>query len=139
VTKRFHPEIARNNLVYLIRPQVSAFLRLGVNRPIPENRLPADSFSGWVTVIFSALLALLLPSAFEIQAYIHLFSVYGSSDPVLWASLVISAALMCCNYRYIVLIAADYVREFQDESDEHFKSFLTRREPKRGKVTSNEQ
>lgn len=103
VTRRFHRGIARNNLAFLIRPQVSALLQVGANVPVPENRRRTDSFSFRVISIFSVLLAGTIPIAFEIQAYFHLFSVYGTSDAVLWVSLILSASLLGCSFIYNLL------------------------------------
>jgi hypothetical protein len=105
LTERFHPGVARNNLAFLIRPQVSAFLRVGAGRPKTENARNADLFSDRVISVFSVLIGWTLPLAFEIQAFVHLFSVYGLSNAVLWVSLAISVGLMCCNYIYGRLIA----------------------------------
>jgi hypothetical protein len=111
VTRRFYPRMARNNLAFLIRPQVSAFLRVGAGVPAPENMRRSDWFADWVITVFSVLIIALLPAAFEIQAYVHLFTVYGTSNAVLWVSLVTGSILMCCNYIFLWLTSNALLRE----------------------------
>jgi hypothetical protein len=103
LTRRFYPRMAQNNLAHLVRPQLSSFVSFGQPVPMRENQRPSDVFPARVSRIFSGLTSLLLPLAFEIQAYVHLFHVHGNSDPLLWISLVISTSLMCCNIVFFSL------------------------------------
>jgi hypothetical protein len=114
LTRRFYPRMAQNNLAHLVRPQLSTFATFGRNIPLRENSRPGDTFSAWVITVFSALTAVFLPIAFEIQAYVHLFHVHGNSDPVLWVSLIISTTLMCCNLILFYMSGKNVVLESKD-------------------------
>ena len=91
-----------NDLDILIRPHLSSLWAIGAT-PASATARPGDKFMGGVNSAFAIMVIILIPVAFESQAYYRLIQKFGYRNILLWISLVIAAALVICTITYLFL------------------------------------
>ncbi|MGD0928000.1 MAG: hypothetical protein ABR926_22695 [Streptosporangiaceae bacterium] len=101
ISAKFASRIHVNALDSLIKPSLPTFWT-------PSNPLPSD-ISRRVDRLreitggfFSLITFVLLPIAFEAQAFYHLYQKFGYHDPLLWISAVITSALLSCSVLLLI-------------------------------------
>jgi uncharacterized membrane protein YbhN (UPF0104 family) len=104
-TKVLLPRISHRGLDYVLdfaNPAVLGGLGMFATRPEDEWRSRWETMLFGLTAIVLVMLMLVVPLAFLVYAFVHLFKTYGTADALLWISL---ALVMASVLRIIALLA----------------------------------
>ena len=100
--KQFASRIYSNDLHFFITPLLPSFWS-PTNLLSDEIATTADRFAEFVKALLSAIVLMIIPLIFEIQAFYHLFEKFGSKNPLLWINVAITALLGCCSAIALIL------------------------------------
>jgi hypothetical protein len=99
-----------NDLDLLVKPHLSSLWSLG-SRPASETARPGDVFMSGVRINFAIVVIILVPVAFECQAYYRLIQKFGYDVALLWVSVLLTTLLLICTYIYLFLQIANEARK----------------------------
>jgi hypothetical protein len=102
LTRMLTPLQSDNDLDLLIRPGLPSLW--GIGRPLsPGIADLSDTFRSGVNGIVMYVMMLVVPIAFECQAYYRLFQKFGYSNTFLWIGLLITVLLNISTALYVLL------------------------------------
>ncbi len=100
------PNQNENDLAEFVTPKLPGLWRIGTSVS-SENAMPSERFIFSVDRIVSVVAGLFLPFAFEVQAYIVLFTKFGFVNIFLWINVFICFSLVFATVKYLSLYAAE--------------------------------
>jgi hypothetical protein len=106
IYKRFWPKQYSNDLYVLTAPMLPGLWRIGTSAS-KENAQRSERFIFIVNILVSISAILLFPFAFEIQAFIVLFTRYHVHNAFLWINAAISFGLVAISIVYFCLYSSD--------------------------------
>lgn len=96
IMKQFGLKLYSNDLHLLVAPLLPSFWS-PANSLQDENARSVDRFMDGASAIFSFAALAIFPTAFEVQAFYHLFGKFGFGNPLLWANAAITGILLVCS------------------------------------------
>jgi hypothetical protein len=102
IMEQFASRVHANGLDLFVAPSLHSFWT-------PQNIVPRelatsyDKFREPITGALTLVTLILLPVAFEIQAFYHLFEKFGFQDPLLWISAGITGLLASCSIAFLFM------------------------------------
>lgn len=102
LTEIYAPRQRDNGLDILIKPSLPSFWAIGSSGS-NFTGTPADRFMRRVNSIVSYTTLLVVPVAFECQAFYRLIQKFGYYNILLWINLVVTALLLVCTGLYVLL------------------------------------
>ena len=108
--QKFASKIYANRLDSLIQPIQPSFWTNSTDLPRDLNR-PINKFQDATTNLIAIFVLWLVPLGFQIQAFYHLFEIYGFDNPVLWASAGITGILVCFGTVCLVMILVETIAD----------------------------
>jgi hypothetical protein len=109
---RFQPKLARSHLTMTVQPKVPGPWTFFGPREVVTNRsflTESEKFDLFTTIFTSTFIFLILPLAFEVQAYYELVRKYGADDILVIVSAILSGLLIVL---WITCLAIGVVEEF---------------------------
>jgi hypothetical protein len=103
ITGRFMSKIANNDLELMIRPALPALWSIGTINS-SRNELRSERFIRISTSGLLRPIVLILPLAFEAQAYYQLIGKYGFHDILVWTGLALSTGVLIVAVIYMILV-----------------------------------
>jgi hypothetical protein len=92
-----------NDLDILLAPSLPSLWGIGATSWSAKMVTGADRFMFYVNLIVSPTLMIVVPIAFDCQAYYRLIQKFGYHNLLLWVSIVITALLGVCTAVYVAL------------------------------------
>jgi hypothetical protein len=103
LTRLSAPEVSDNDLDLLLRPPLPPLWTVG-SAFSPANATMAENFIYHVVALSRTVALLILPLAFEVQAYYHLFNKYGYANVLIWLNAAVTLTLAVC-YGIILMLS----------------------------------
>jgi hypothetical protein len=105
ILKRFQPKLARSNLTLTVQPRIlGPWTSLG---PSDAFNIPfltrSEKFDLYTSTFTTVIVYLILPLAFEAQAYYELVRKYGAHDVLVIVSAILSGLFIALWVTYIVI------------------------------------
>lgn len=104
--KKCMPKAYENDLDVLLKPPLPALWPVGHSASV-ENANPSERYLTKFDMALGVLIILLLPLAFECQAFYHLVAKFGYRDVFLWVNVAVTTALSVGALVYLYIYAGE--------------------------------